>query len=417
MQVSVIGLGYIGLPTAAILASQGIDVLGVDVNQKIVETINEGRIHIVEPELDKIVKSSVEQGKLIAETQVRKSDVFLIAVPTPFKSNHKPDLSFVENAARSFAPYLEKNNLIIIESTSPVGTSEKLIDILSEIRPDLAFPKYNEESTYDISIAYCPERVLPGNILFELVNNDRIIGGVSKQCAIRAEKFYKLFVRAKCLLTDCRTAELSKLVENSYRDVNIAFANELSIISDKLDINAWELIKLANHHPRVNILQPGPGVGGHCIAVDPWFIIDSAPLESRMIKLARLVNNQKPQFVLDKINEAVLKSKKSVSDLAISCFGLSFKPDIDDLRESPAIEIATKISLMGFKKQYVVEPHIIELPHELLSHSIELKESQEAIILSDIVVLLVDHSEFKLINPASLASKEIVDTRGIWSGI
>lgn len=417
MQVSVIGLGYIGLPTAALLSSKGIEVLGVDIDQNIVQTINNGNTHIIEPELDKIVKSSVKQGKLKADSVIRRSDVFIIAVPTPFKFNFKPDLSFIENAARSIAPKLEKDNLIILESTSPVGTSEKLRDILRKLRSDLSFPEYNQEAPSDISIAYCPERVLPGNILFELVNNDRVLGGISKKCALKAKEFYKLFIKSHCHLTDCRTAEMSKLVENSYRDVNIAFANELSIISDKLEINVWELIRLANHHPRVNILQPGPGVGGHCIAVDPWFIVDSAPSESKMIKLARLINNQKPQFVLNKINEAVVKSNKTVSELVVSCFGLAFKPDIDDLRESPAIEIASKINLMGFKKQYIVEPHITELPNKLKIQSIELIDSDEAIALSDIVILLVDHSAFKLIKKEAFSDKQIVDTRGIWSGV
>ena len=415
MIVSVIGLGYIGLPTAALIASHGIKVNGIDVNPKIVNTINRGQIHIVEPDLDKLVQSSVQNGNLSASIHVEKADIFIIAVPTPFKDNHKPDLSYIESAAKSIAPFLENGNLVILESTSPVGATEKIREWIREVRPNLLFPEGDNNILSDVSIAYCPERVLPGNILHELVQNDRIIGGLSKACTKKALEFYKIFVKANCLVTDSRTAELSKLVENSSRDVNIAFANELSLICDKLEINVWELINLANHHPRVNILQPGPGVGGHCIAVDPWFIVDSAPNEAKIIKLARLVNDQKPNFVLQKVQQAVLNTSKDISKISIACLGLSFKPDIDDLRESPALEITKKIVNMGFEKQYIVEPNIEGLPAELKTKSSELVELQKAIVLSDILLLLVDHTSFKKMNLGLLSGKQIVDTRGTWS--
>ncbi|MBT4911452.1 MAG: UDP-N-acetyl-D-mannosamine dehydrogenase [Alphaproteobacteria bacterium] len=415
MIVSVIGLGYIGLPTAALIASHGIKVNGIDVNPKIVNTINRGQIHIVEPDLDKLVQSSVQNGNLSASIHVEKADIFIVAVPTPFKDNQKPDLSYIESAAKSIAPFLENGNLVILESTSPVGTTEKIREWIREVRPNLLFPEGDNNILSDVSIAYCPERVLPGNILHELVQNDRIIGGLSKACAKKALEFYKIFVKANCLVTDSRTAELSKLVENSSRDVNIAFANELSLICDKLEINVWELINLANHHPRVNILQPGPGVGGHCIAVDPWFIIDSAPNEAKIIKLARLVNDQKPDFVLQKVQQAVLNTSKDISKISIACLGLSFKPDIDDLRESPALEITKKIVNMGFEKQYIVEPNIEGLPAELKTKSSELVELQKAIVSSDILLLLVDHTSFKKMNLGLLSGKQIVDTRGTWS--
>ena len=415
MIVSVIGLGYIGLPTAALIASHGIKVNGIDVNPKIVNTINRGQIHIVEPDLDKLVQSSVQNGNLSASIHVEKADIFIIAVPTPFKDNHKPDLSYIESAAKSIAPFLENGNLVILESTSPVGATEKIREWIREVRPNLLFPEGDNNILSDVSIAYCPERVLPGNILHELVQNDRIIGGLSKACTKKALEFYKIFVKANCLVTDSRTAELSKLVENSSRDVNIAFANELSLICDKLEISVWELINLANHHPRVNILQPGPGVGGHCIAVDPWFIVDSAPNEAKIIKLARLVNDQKPNFVLQKVQQAVLNTSKDISKISIACLGLSFKPDIDDLRESPALEITKKIVNMGFEKQYIVEPNIEGLPAELKTKSSELVELQKAIVSSDILLLLVDHTSFKKMNLGLLSGKQIVDTRGTWS--
>jgi UDP-N-acetyl-D-mannosaminuronic acid dehydrogenase len=417
MIVAVIGLGYIGLPTAALIASKGIKVVGVDVNHHVVNTINKGKIHIVEPDLDILVRSSVQSGNLRATTEAEKADIFIVTVPTPFQGDHKPDLSYIISAAKAITPVLEKGNLVILESTSPVGTTEKLIEWMREERPDLSFPQFGSNSIVDVSVAHCPERVLPGNVVRELVENDRIIGGVTTQCAEKAREFYNTFIKADCLLTDSRTAELSKLVENSFRDVNIAFANELSLICDKLNLNVWEVIKFANYHPRVNILQPGPGVGGHCIAVDPWFIVDSAPDEAKLIKLARLVNDEKPYFVIKKVNQAVSNISKDVSELSIACLGLSFKPDIDDLRESPALKIAKQVSEMGFKKHYIVEPNIKDLPDELNSQFTELVELEKALVSSDILLLLVDHLPFKEINLSFLSGKQVIDTRGTLVGI
>ena len=416
MIVSVIGLGYIGLPTAAVLASNGLTVIGVDVNQNAVDVINQGKIHAVEPELDILVQTTVQSGFLKATTKPAKASVFMIAVPTPFIGDHEPDLSYIESAVKAIAPVLEKGNLVILESTSPVGTTEMTIEWMKEERPDLSFPEFgNNSAQYDIAVAHCPERVLPGRIIHELISNDRIIGGVTTQCGEQARDLYNVFVEADCLITDCRTAELSKLVENSFRDVNIAFANELSLICDKLDINVWEMIKLSNHHPRVNILQPGPGVGGHCIAVDPWFIVNSAPNEAKLIHTARLVNDRKPDFILDKINQAVKVIAKKRSEIKIACFGLAFKPDIDDLRESPALNIAKLLTSMKFNEVLLVEPNISQLPKGFDGNSTKLSSIERTLKIADIVVLLVDHIEFKAIDLSLLSGKQIVDTRGIWS--
>jgi len=414
VKISVIGLGYIGLPTAAVLASRQVEVIGVDVNQHAVDTINKGEIHIVEPELDILVRAAVQTGYLRATTVPEKADAFMVAVPTPFKGDHEPDLSYIESAAKAIAPVLEKGNMVILESTSPVGATEKMMYWMQEVRPDLSFPTFGSDDMADIFVAYCPERVLPGHVVRELVENDRIIGGMTTQCAERASELYKIFVEADCLITDCRTAELSKLVENSFRDVNISFANELSLICDKLEINVWELIKLANRHPRVNILQPGPGVGGHCIAVDPWFIVDSAPDEAKLIHTARMVNDSKPHFVLEKINQAVESIGKVKFELTVACLGLAFKPDIDDLRESPALDIAQQVGLMGFGKLMVVEPNIGELPAGFNAASVDLVELDTALAEADVVVLLVDHAPFKTMNLGLLSGKKVVDTRGIW---
>ncbi|WP_141678364.1 UDP-N-acetyl-D-mannosamine dehydrogenase, partial [Pseudomonas sp. AU12215] len=300
--ISVVGLGYIGLPTAAVFASRNKMVIGVDVNPLAIQTINRGEIHIVEPDLDKVVQAAVANGYLRATLIAEPADAFLVAVPTPFKGDHEPDLSYIESACKSIAPVLKKGDLIVLESTSPVGATEQMAAWLAEARPDLSFPQTHGEAS-DIRVAHCPERVLPGHVLRELVENDRVIGGMTSKCSDAAVALYKIFVEGDCIITDARTAEMCKLTENSFRDVNIAFANELSMICDKLDINVWELIKLANRHPRVNVLQPGPGVGGHCIAVDPWFIIHSAPQQSKLIKTARTVNNKKPEHVIEKIQE------------------------------------------------------------------------------------------------------------------
>jgi UDP-N-acetyl-D-mannosaminuronic acid dehydrogenase len=408
-KVCVIGLGYIGLPTAAILASRGVKVVGVDVNPKAVESVNQGKIHIVEPELGAVVHSTVMNGKLSASYKPESAEVFIIAVPTPFKENHKPDLSFIEAAAQSIAPVLRKGNLVILESTSPVGTTEKLANWLAEKRPDLSFP-HQKGNESDIRVAYCPERVLPGHILREIVENDRIIGGLSRRCSESAKALYQTFVKGECLVTHARTAEMTKLTENAFRDVNIAFANELSLICDHLDINVWELIKLSNRHPRVNILQPGPGVGGHCLAVDPWFIVDSAPEQSRMIKTAREVNDNKPSHILAKIRDRVAGRKHPT----IACLGLSFKADIDDLRESPAMEIVQRLAEQKHGTVLVVEPHIEELPKKLDFPHVKIVEMEEALKLADVIVVLVNHRGFLNIDPKLIEGKTVIDTRGVW---
>ena len=416
MIVSIIGLGYIGLPTAVVLASKGVKVVGVDLNQHTVDTINQGKIHIVEPELDILIHKAVQDNYLKAVTKPEKADVFMIAVPTPLKDNYEPDLSYIKSAAKAIATVLEKGNLVILESTSPVGATEKMMEWMREERSDLSFPNFGDDKFLaDISISYCPERVLPGQVVHELAVNDRIIGGITSHCSDRACELYKIFVEADFMITDCRTAELSKLVENSFRDVNIAFANELSLICDKLNINIWELIKLANRHPRVNILQPGPGVGGHCIAVDPWFIVDSAPDEAKLIRTARLVNNSKPLFVINKVNQAVQAIGKDISELSIACLGLAFKPDIDDLRESPALTIAHKIGSINFSSIFLVEPNIDHIPNGFDSENIELVTLERAIKNADIIVLLVDHTSFKSMDLSLLCEKQVIDTRGIWS--
>ena len=416
MKVSVIGLGYIGLPTAAVLGSRKVEVVGVDVSQHAVDTINRGEIHFVEPELNILVRAAVQTGHLRATQKPEKADAFMVAVPTPFKGDHEPDLTYIEAAAKAIAPVLEKSNLVILESTSPVGTTEKMMAWMQSVRPDLSFPIFGGDGRIaDISVAHCPERVLPGHVVHELVENDRIIGGVTTACAQLVRELYKIFVKADCLITDCRTAELSKLVENSFRDVNIAFANELSLICDKLKINVWEMIKLANRHPRVNILQPGPGVGGHCIAVDPWFIVDSTPNEAKLIRTARLVNDSKPNFVLEKINQAVETIGKEKSELYIACLGLAFKPDIDDLRESPALAIAQQVGLMGFGAHYLVEPNITKLPDGFDRQGAQLVDLEVALAEADVVLLLVDHASFREIDLGLLSGKQVVDTRGIWS--
>ena len=409
-KISVIGLGYIGLPTAATLASRDVEVIGVDVSPRAVESISRGEIHIVEPDLDAVVRQVVEKGKLKAVSEPQPAEVFILAVPTPFHGQHKPDLSYIKAAAKSIAPVLKKGNLVILESTSPVGTTEKLSQWLAESRKDLTFPHRKGEKA-DIQLAYCPERVLPGKVLQELVQNDRIIGGLTQKATRMAKAVYQIFVTGQCLESDARTAEMAKLTENSFRDVNIAFANELSLICEKLHINVWELIELANHHPRVKILQPGPGVGGHCIAVDPWFIVDSAPKESRMIRTAREVNDGKPHHVVSMVRAAAKKSKKPV----VACLGLAFKADIDDLRESPAVEIVRELAKDKKIKILAVEPHVQELPRELAGiKNIELCDTEEALRRSSVAVLLVNHRVFLNLNQKLLKGKTIIDTRGGW---
>ena len=408
--ISVIGLGYIGLPTAAAFAAKKIDVIGVDVDSKTVDIINQGNIHIVEPGLDTVVHAAVNEGYLRATTVPEPADAFIVAVPTPFKGDYQPNLDFIKKASKAIAPVLKKCDLIILESTCPVGATEKMTAWLAQERPDLIFPKDGGDVS-DINIAHCPERVLPGHIMRELVENDRIIGGITERCTIRASELYKIFVEGECIQTNARTAELSKLTENSFRDVNIAFANELSLVCEKLDINVWELISLANRHPRVNVLQPGPGVGGHCIAVDPWFIVSSAPEESRLIRTAREVNDNKPEVVISK----VLDSINGIVDPVIACLGLAFKADIDDLRESPAVYITEKLASVSDASIFVVEPNITSLPDSLSKFSnITLVESEAALKKADVVVLLVDHTVFKGIDRSLINTQKIIDTRGIW---
>ncbi|MDR3442127.1 MAG: UDP-N-acetyl-D-mannosamine dehydrogenase [Legionella sp.] len=418
LKISVIGLGYIGLPTAALFASRKQTVVGVDICSKTVDIINRGEIHIVEPELDELVRSVVSEGYLRAAIKPEPADVFLIAVPTPFKENHQPNLDYIEAAVRSIAPVLKQGDLLILESTSPVGTTEKMVQWLVQMRPDLTFPQSHGEHS-DIGIAYCPERVLPGRILHELVKNDRVIGGITPHCAEKAVAFYKLFVEGDCLVTHARTAEMCKLVENSFRDVNIAFANELSMLCDSLDINVWELIQLANRHPRVEILQPGPGVGGHCIAVDPWFIINSTPELARLISSARFVNDSKPLWVIEQIKSELADflqqhPEKTEKDVTIACFGLSFKADIDDLRESPALEITKQIALSHPGPILAIEPNIEELPIELRKIA-ELSSMENAFAEADIILILVDHREFKQRVDDFYKTPRVIDTRGLLS--
>lgn len=413
--VSVIGLGYIGLPTAAAFAAAGKRVIGVDVTASVVDTINRGEIHIVEPALDVAVRAAVDAGLLRASTTPEHADAYLIAVPTPFKGDHQPDLGYIEAAAKALAPVLRKGDLVVLESTSPVGATEQLAQWLADARADLSFPQHAGDAA-DVNVAHCPERVLPGQVMRELIENDRVIGGMTPRCSQRAAELYGSFVRGQCIVTNARTAEMCKLTENAFRDVNIAFANELSIICDKLGINVWELVGLANRHPRVNILQPGPGVGGHCIAVDPWFIVDSAPDEARLIRTAREVNNGKPGWVMDKIDAAIDEAKaagKQAQDLKIAVFGLAFKPDIDDLRESPALGIAVELAQRHAGTVLAVEPHIEVLPARLSAPNVVLSDLPTASREADIAVLLVDHKPFKEhVMPKHM---KIVDTKGIWT--
>ncbi len=381
--VVMMGLGYIGLPTAALIASKGLNVTGVDISKGVVNTINEGKIHIVEPDLDGLVHHVVKQGYLKASTKPVAADVYLIAVPTPFKGNHVPDLSYVESAVKNIIPTLQKGALVILESTSPVGTTHKVQELIFEERPELKG---------EIFIAYCPERVLPGNVIYELEQNDRAIGGIDEVSTEKAVWFYKHFVKGELHKTNSQTAEMCKLVENSSRDVQIAFANELSMICDKANINVWELIRLANKHPRVNILQPGTGVGGHCIAVDPWFIVSEFPKEAKIIRSAREINNYKTEWAIEKVKNAALQFKiENDRDAIIACMGLAFKPNIDDLRESPALHVAQQLDTDGFKVLFV-EPNLKSHEKYLLTSLTEAKEK------CDIMVFLVAHKEFNALN-------------------
>lgn len=408
--VGVIGLGYIGLPTAAILASKDVKVIGVDVKPSNVEAINRGDVPFVEPDLATYVAGAVQQGTLRATDTPEPADAFIIAVPTPFQGDHEPDLSYIESAAKAVAPQLQGGELLILESTSPPGATRKMAEWVLEARPDLSLD--GADGRPKIHVAHCPERVLPGRVMIELVTNDRIVGGLTPEAAQMAKDLYAVFCQGEILLTDAVTAEMAKLVENSFRDVNIAFANELSLIADKLDIDVWELIRLANHHPRVNILQPGPGVGGHCIAVDPWFIVDADPEQARLIRTAREVNDSKPQWVIDQVVAAV----EGIEAPTIAALGLAFKADIDDLRESPARRIVADLAdRIPHAQVVVVEPHIETLPPELANRrNVGLRPLAEASASADVTVVLVDHSDFKeRVAAGELAGASVIDTRGI----
>lgn len=416
--VSVIGLGYIGLPTAAMFAAHGKKVIGVDINQSAVDTINRGEIHIVEPDLDALVARGVSKGMLKATTSPEPADAFLIAVPTPFfpleneDDIPKPNVNYIQAACKAIAPVLKKGDLVILESTSPVGTTEKVADWLGEYRPDLLMPN-ESSSASDIYVAHCPERVLPGKVVSELIQNDRVIGGITPTCSQKAVELYKAFVQGDCVITSARTAEMAKLTENASRDVGIAFANELSLICDETNIDVWELISLANRHPRVNILQPGPGVGGHCIAVDPWFIVSRSPDTAKLIKNARQINDNKPKWVIDKVKTAVAdyltaNKQASVNDIKIACYGLAFKADIDDLRESPALNIAKQLTEIFGGSCVCVEPNIAVSTN---IKGVKLCELEPALKSAHVHVLLVDHKQFKEIGTPE---GEVIDTRGIW---
>ncbi|WP_374408333.1 UDP-N-acetyl-D-mannosamine dehydrogenase [Pelagerythrobacter sp.] len=415
-RISMVGLGYIGLPTAALFAAHGTRVIGLDVSSHVVETINAGKIHLVEPDLDGVVHKVVSEGRLHATLEPEPADAFIIAVPTPFNEGYEPDLSYIASAARMIAPVLEAGNLVVLESTSPIGATDKMAEWLAEARPDLSFPQ-DAGNDADIQIAHCPERVLPGHVLSELIENDRIIGGMTERASEMAVAMYKKVVRGDCVVTDARTAEMCKLTENSSRDVQIAFANELSVICDKFGIDVWELISLANRHPRVNILQPGAGVGGHCIAVDPWFIVSSAPDQARLIRTAREVNDAKPDWVLQKGKDAIMAAlaanpSRTMSDIKVACLGLAFKPDIDDLRESPALRITRDFGALGCRV-LAVEPHIDELPESFSDLPISLTPVDEALAQADVVCVLVRHSAFAGLAEKLHGKASLIDVVGL----
>jgi UDP-N-acetyl-D-mannosaminuronic acid dehydrogenase len=408
-KIEVVGLGYIGLPTAAVFADQGVEVVGVDTKADIVNKVNQGKAHFGEPNLDALVRRVVETKKLRASLEHEEADAFLVAVPTPLRNGHRPDVTYVEAAAAAIAPKLRPGNLVILESTSPVGTTERMGEIMAKLRPDLSFPHQKGELS-DIRLAHCPERVLPGRILEEVVNNARIVGGMTRKCAQLALSLYQIVVKGECHVTNARTAELCKLTENAFRDVNIGFANELSLICDRLGVNVWELIRLANQHPRVNILRPGPGVGGHCIAVDPWFIVDSAPDDAKMIRASREINDSKPDFVVRKVKERAAELKHPV----VACLGLAFKADVDDLRESPAAEVVKKLAGADLGKILVVEPHVNSLPKELEHQNLQFADFEVAVKSANLIVLLVAHRAFMHVDRDMLKDKFVIDTVGAW---
>jgi UDP-N-acetyl-D-mannosaminuronic acid dehydrogenase len=410
LKVVVLGLGYIGLPTAAVIARTGAQVLGVDVTASVVDTVNSGRVHIEEVDLDGLVSGVVARGSLRASTDIEPADVFVIAVPTPFADDHAPNIGYVLQAATSIAAVLKIGDTIILESTSPVGTTEKVRDLLAHLRPDLRVPGRTGEAA-DVAIAYCPERVLPGRILVELIDNDRVIGGITPRCARKALTFYRRFVRGACVTTTARAAEMTKLTENAFRDVNIAFANELSLIADTMNVDVWEVIRLANRHPRVNILQPGPGVGGHCIAVDPWFLVHADPANTPLIRTARIVNDGKTDHVIGQA-AALMEARPGAP---VACLGLAFKANIDDFRESPALKIALALSSRFGDRVRIVEPYANALPAAFASTGATLIDVDTAIETCPIMIVLVDHDVFRSVPVEERRDKSVLDTRGIWT--
>jgi UDP-N-acetyl-D-mannosaminuronic acid dehydrogenase len=411
--ICVVGLGYIGLPVASMLASRGHTVVGYDVNPKAVDSINKGQAHFFEPDLDMLLKAAVNTERLKASTAPVEADYFVIAVPTPFSRNHQPDLSYVDAATKSIAPFLKVGSTVVLESTSPVGTTERIAKQLAAARPDLRFPGYKDiVGEFDVALAHCPERILPGQMVKELVTNDRIIGGMTEKCSEAARELYQSFVRSEMFITDCRTAEFVKLIENSYRDVNIAFANELSVICHKLGLDVWAAIDLANRHPRVSILQPGAGVGGHCIAVDPWFIVSTAPEESRIIRAAREINDSKPHWIANQIIQHAARFKNPV----VGCFGAAYKPDVEDLRESPSLEVIKLVAAESDIRVIVCDPMIKSLPEELAGiNRVSFASIDETCNQADIAALLVGHRQFRKMDPNRFLNKIVVDAIGLLS--
>ena len=407
LKVVVLGLGYIGLPTAAVIARTGARVLGIDVHDSVVETVNSGKVHIEEVDLDGLVSGVVARGTLRASTQIEPADVFVIAVPTPFADDHQPNIGYVLKAATTVAAVLKAGDTVILESTSPVGTTEQVRDLLAQLRPDLKAPGRADGADY--ALAYCPERVLPGRILVELIDNDRVIGGITPRCARKALGFYRRFVRGACVTTTARAAEMTKLTENAFRDVNIAFANELSLIADTMGVDVWEVIRLANRHPRVNILQPGPGVGGHCIAVDPWFLVAADRENTPLIRTAREVNDGKTDHVIAKAAALIAETPGRVA-----CLGLAFKANIDDFRESPALKVAAALAAQFGSRIEIVEPYAAALPEAFDGTGARLVDLDTAIETASVMIVLVDHDLFKSVPLDERADKAVLDTRGIW---
>ncbi|MGG5812201.1 UDP-N-acetyl-D-mannosamine dehydrogenase [Falsiroseomonas sp. CW058] len=412
-RVCVVGLGYIGLPTAAMLASRGHEVIGCDISDRVVQLVNSGQSHFREPDLDMLLAAAVQTGRLRAQTRPAEAEYFILAVPTPFRDGHRPDLTYVEAAADSIAPVLCAGDTVILESTSPVGTTELLATRIAAARPDLVMPVRGEPAPDGcIHLAHCPERILPGSMVRELVENDRIIGGMSEDCGPKAFALYDSFVKGRAFMTDCRTAEFVKLTENAFRDVNIAFANELSLICDRLGIDVWHAIDLANRHPRVNILQPGAGVGGHCIAVDPWFIVDSAPEQARLIRMAREVNDGKPHRVVQQIRDHAERFRAP----RVACYGVTYKPDVDDLRESPAVEIVQELAKAGDIEVLVCDPWVDALPPQVATlPKVRLVDAETARRQADIVAFLVGHRQFRRLDRKLFLNKIVVDAVGLMS--